>query len=52
METARLGDGYFRSCIPFDDRKRSYCVFIDVHKHPTVVRKDPSSQSNAQYRDY
>jgi hypothetical protein len=52
VETARLGDGYFRSCIPFDDRKRSYCVFIDVNKHPTRVKKDPSVESNAQYRDY
>jgi hypothetical protein len=52
VETARLGDGYFRSCIPFADRKRSYCVFIDVNKHPTQIRKDPSAESNAQYRDY
>jgi hypothetical protein len=52
VETARLGDGYFRSCIPYDDRKRSYCVFIDVNKHPALVRKDPSVESNAQYRDY
>ena len=52
VETARLADGYFRSCIPYDDRKRSYCVFINVHKHPTEVKKDPSVESNAQYRNY
>jgi len=52
VETARLGDGYFRSCIPFDDRKRSYCVFIDVNKSPTLVRKDPSEESNAAYRKF
>jgi hypothetical protein len=50
VETARLGDGYFRSCIPFDDRDRWYCVFIDVNKRPAGVRKDPSAESNATYR--
>ncbi len=52
VETARLGDGYFRSCIPFDDRKRSYCVFIDVNKSPARVKKDPSVESNATYRKF
>jgi hypothetical protein len=52
VETARLADGYFRSCIPFDDRKRSYCVFIDVNKHPTRVVKDRSAESNSAYRGY
>jgi hypothetical protein len=52
VETARLGDGYFRSCIPFDDRSRSYCVFIDVNKHPTQVRKDRSAESNSAYRKF
>jgi hypothetical protein len=50
VETARLADGYFRSCIPFDDRRRSYCVFIDVNKQPTKVVKDPSAESNSVYR--
>jgi len=52
VETARLGDGYFRSCIPYGDRSRSYCVFIDVNKRPTEVRKDRSQESNSVYRDY
>jgi hypothetical protein len=50
VETARLGDGYFRSCIPFENRDRSYCVFIDVNRSPARVRKDPSEESNARYR--
>ena len=52
VETARLGSGYFRSCIPFDDRRRSYCVFIDVNKRPARVKKDPSAESNATYRKF
>jgi hypothetical protein len=52
VETARLGDGYFRSCIPYRDRKRSYCVFIDVNQTPARVKKDPSQESNAAYRKF
>ena len=47
VETARLADGYFRSCIPFRDRRRWWCVFIDANKHPTSVVKDPSAEPNA-----
>lgn len=52
VETVRLGDGYFRSCIPYEDRKRSYCVFIDVNRSPVRVKKDPSEESNATYRKF
>lgn len=52
VETARLGDGYFRSCIPFENRKRSYCVFIDVSRSPASVKKDPSQESNSAYRKF
>jgi hypothetical protein len=52
VETARLGDGYFRSCIPFENRKRSYCVFIDVNRSPARVKKDPSQESNSTYRQF
>lgn len=51
VETARLGDGYFRSCIPFDDRDRWYCLLIDVNGR-TRVRKDPSAESNANPRRF
>ncbi|MFN2616505.1 MAG: hypothetical protein ABR581_05190 [Thermoleophilaceae bacterium] len=47
VETTRLADGYFRSCIPFRDRRRWWCVFIDANKRPTSVIKDPSSQPNS-----
>jgi hypothetical protein len=44
VETERLADGYFRSCIPFRDRRRWWCVFIDTNRHPTRVVKDPSAE--------
>jgi hypothetical protein len=47
VETVRLADGYFRSCIPFRDRRRWWCVFIDANKRPASVVKDPSAQPNS-----
>jgi hypothetical protein len=46
VETARLADGYFRSCVPFDDRRSYWCVFIDTNSKPPRVVKDPSSEAN------
>jgi hypothetical protein len=45
-ETARLGDGYFRTCIAHDDRRSFWCWFIDTRKKPTEVIKDPSALPN------
>jgi hypothetical protein len=47
VNTARLANGYFRSCIPFRDRRRWWCLFIDTNKRPTRVVKDPSAEPNA-----
>ncbi len=45
-QTARLGDGYFRTCIAHDDRRRFWCWFIDTTKKPTEVIRDPSALPN------
>jgi hypothetical protein len=45
-QTARLGDGYFRTCIAHDDRRRFWCWFIDTTKRPTEVIRDPSALPN------
>jgi hypothetical protein len=47
VETVRLDDGLFRSCIPFDDRRRYYCLVINTNRHPTRVKKDPSQVPNS-----
>lgn len=46
--TTRMGDGFFRVCLARDDRRRYVCLFVDTNKDPTQVRRDPSSESNAQ----
>ena len=46
--THRLEPGYFRLCIPRDDRKRNVCILVDTRKDPVSVRRDPSSSSNQE----
>jgi hypothetical protein len=48
--TIRLGDGYYRTCVARDDRRRHFCVFVDVKKEPPKVVRDPSVEPNSVYR--
>jgi hypothetical protein len=45
-DTARLGEAYFRSCIPDDERERWTCFFLDASGEDTKVIRDPSAQPN------
>jgi len=45
-DTKRLADGYFRTCIPHDDRKGWTCFFVDARKRNTKVIQDPSAIPN------
>lgn len=45
--SARLGDGLFRVCIPRIDARRQYCVFVDTRRD--TVRQDPSTLPNQQF---
>jgi hypothetical protein len=45
-DTARLADGYYRSCIPHDDRRHWSCYFIDARKKRTTLVRDPSELPN------
>ena len=40
-QTARLGEGYFRTCIAHDDRRSFWCWFIDTSKKPTRGHQGP-----------
>jgi hypothetical protein len=48
--TVKLEDGYFRTCVNFDDRTRAYCLFVDVDAEPPLVRKDPSTLPNQEFK--
>ncbi len=46
--THRIEPGYFRLCVPRDDRRRNICILVDTRKDPVSVRRDPSSSSNQE----
>jgi hypothetical protein len=48
--TIRLADGYFRTCIARDDRRRNYCVFVDTNDRPAEITRDPSVEPNSAYK--
>lgn len=45
--TIRLGEGYFRTCVAYDDRQRAFCVFVDTAEDS--VKRDPSTLPNAEF---
>lgn len=45
----RLGDGSFRTCVSADDRNRALCLFVDTNSDPPVVRRDRSTEPNAEW---
>ena len=45
--SARLGDGFFRVCVPRIDARKQYCMFVDTRRD--TVRKDPSTVPNQQF---
>jgi hypothetical protein len=48
--TVRLGEGYYRTCVARDDRRRYACLFVDTRREPTRVVRDPSSEPNSAYK--
>jgi hypothetical protein len=47
--TIRLAEGYFRTCVPADDRRRAWCVLVDTNLEPPDVREDRSATPNDRY---
>jgi hypothetical protein len=46
--TIRLAEGYFRTCIALDDRRRASCLFVDTTRE--TVTRDRDTTPNARYR--
>jgi hypothetical protein len=42
-------DGYYRNCVPYEDRTRHFCFFVDTKTDPPTVRKDPSTLNNNDF---
>jgi hypothetical protein len=39
-------DGLFRMCIPYDDPRRAFCMFVDAARNPPTVKPDGDSRPN------
>ncbi len=44
--TVKLSEGYFRTCVARDDRRRHFCLFVDTKKRPVEVVPDRSQEPN------
>jgi hypothetical protein len=49
-DTVRLGEAYFRSCVPDDDRREWTCFFLDASTPDTRIIRDPSRLPNRRDR--
>ncbi len=47
--TVRLAEGFFRTCVASDDRRRAFCMFVDTNRRPVLVRPDPSPLPNSEF---
>ena len=47
--TIRLSDGYFRTCLASDDRRRVSCLLVDTNRRPPELREDSSPTPNDDY---
>lgn len=45
--SARLGEGFFRVCVPRVDPRVQYCMFVDTRRD--TVRRDPSTLPNQEF---
>jgi hypothetical protein len=45
-DTDKLADGYFRSCIPDDDRRRWSCFLLEATEDKATIQRDPSGIPN------
>jgi hypothetical protein len=43
--TRRLAEGYFRTCVALDDKRRAFCMFVDTKRD--TVSPDRDARPNA-----
>lgn len=49
-DTIKLGDEYFRTCVPGPDPNRWFCVFVDTEESPPGITVDTNRVSNQDLR--
>ena len=46
---ATLEDGFFRTCVPYEDARKQYCMFVDATREPPSIVRDRDTRPNAVY---
>jgi hypothetical protein len=52
IDLIRLDADYYRACIPGDDARHWFCLFVSTDQHPPGVTRDTEEVSNSSYRPY
>ena len=42
-------DGFFRVCVPYEDPRRQYCMFVDAKDRPPSIVRDNDTRPNQVY---
>lgn len=51
LDTVRVEDDMYRSCVPGDDPDRPLCLFVRTSQSPPGITQDRDRVSNATYRE-
>jgi 4-amino-4-deoxy-L-arabinose transferase-like glycosyltransferase len=53
IDTIRIDTDYYRACIPGEDVRHFFCLFVSTDQHPPGVTRDTEEVSNSEaYRPY
>ena len=52
MTTVKMEDDLFRTCVPGDDPKRWFCMYVDTTTSPPGITVDRNRESNASMNRY
>ncbi len=48
-DSLKLEDDLFRTCVPGDDPKRWFCMYVETEAHPPGVTVDQNRESNTSF---
>ena len=40
--------GFFRMCVPYQDARKAYCMYVDAGRRPPIVHKDGDTHPNGE----
>jgi hypothetical protein len=53
IDTIRIDEDYYRACIPGEDARHWFCLFVTTDQQPPGVTRDTEELSNTEaYRPY